>query len=186
MNARLYRSEDDRMVAGVCGGLADYFEVDATLVRAVFVILAFLNGAGLLIYLALAIVVPRHGVPSQDTQAILRENVEELGKTAKKVAEDVQKAIAGGEADSRGDEAEAGADDAAEEDADSEAEAAAPAERPRAPRQRGAIAGLILVGLGLVFLGQNLGLLRWWDWSLFWPLVLIVMGAALLWRRIQG
>lgn len=186
MSAQLYRSEDDRMLAGVCGGLAEYFEVDSTLVRIAFVILALLNGVGLLIYLALAIVVPRHGVAVQDSQAILRENGEELGEMAKKVAQDVQKAIAGGEDDPPAEEPEAGEDESAEEDAVSEAEASAPAEAPRAPRQRGAIAGLILVGLGLVFLAQNLGLLRWWDWSLFWPLVLIVMGAALLWRRIQG
>ncbi|MFQ5946344.1 MAG: PspC domain-containing protein [Anaerolineae bacterium] len=186
MSVRLYRSEDDRMLAGVCGGLADYFEIDATLVRAVFVILALLNGVGLLIYLALAIVVPRQGVASEDPQAILRENVEELGETAKQVAQDVQQAIAGGESDSPGEESDAGADEPAREDAASEAEAAVPTEASRAPRQRGAMAGLILVGLGLVFLGQNLGLLRWWDWSLFWPLVLIVVGAALLWQRIRG
>lgn len=55
---RLYRSETDRQIAGVCGGLADYFEVDPTLIRILFVALVFLGGPGLLIYIILWIAVP--------------------------------------------------------------------------------------------------------------------------------
>ena len=46
-NQKLYRSLSDRMIAGVCGGLAKYFNVDATLVRLVFLLLFFLGGSGL-------------------------------------------------------------------------------------------------------------------------------------------
>jgi len=46
------------MLAGVCGGLAQYFNIDPTLVRVLFVVLAVLGGSGLLIYLVLWIVVP--------------------------------------------------------------------------------------------------------------------------------
>jgi phage shock protein C len=55
---KLYRSRTDRKLAGVCGGLAEYFNIDATLVRVLFVVLAVLGGSGLLLYLALWIVVP--------------------------------------------------------------------------------------------------------------------------------
>jgi phage shock protein C len=55
---RLYRSRSNRMLAGVCGGLAQYFNIDPTLVRVLFVVLAVLGGSGLLIYLVLWIVVP--------------------------------------------------------------------------------------------------------------------------------
>jgi phage shock protein C len=55
---RLYRSRTDRKLAGVCGGLAQYFNTDATLMRVLFVVLALLGGPGLLIYLVLWIVVP--------------------------------------------------------------------------------------------------------------------------------
>jgi phage shock protein C len=55
---KLYRSRDNRMLAGVCGGLAEYFNVDATLIRVLFVVLTVLGGAGPLIYLAMWIVVP--------------------------------------------------------------------------------------------------------------------------------
>jgi phage shock protein C len=55
---KLYRSQADRKLAGVCGGLAEYFNVDVTLVRILFVVLAVCGGAGLLLYLAMWILVP--------------------------------------------------------------------------------------------------------------------------------
>lgn len=55
---RLTRSNTDRMIAGVCGGLARQLDIDTTWVRLIFVLLAFAGGSGLLIYLVLAIVMP--------------------------------------------------------------------------------------------------------------------------------
>ena len=51
----LYRS-NNKMILGVCGGLAEYFNLDPALVRLAFVLLTFLGGPGLLLYLALAAV----------------------------------------------------------------------------------------------------------------------------------
>jgi len=55
---KLYRSRTNRQVAGVCGGLAQYFHTDATLIRVLFVVLALLGGPGLVIYLLMWILVP--------------------------------------------------------------------------------------------------------------------------------
>jgi phage shock protein C len=56
---RLYRSTEERMFAGVCGGIAEYLDVDPTLVRLFFVALTLLSGGqGLLIYIVLMLVVP--------------------------------------------------------------------------------------------------------------------------------
>ncbi|KXS43572.1 MAG: phage shock protein PspC [Methanolobus sp. T82-4] len=57
---KLYRSSDDRMIAGVCGGMAEYFDVKPSLVRIVFVIFTLVTGifVGGLLYLLLAILVP--------------------------------------------------------------------------------------------------------------------------------
>jgi phage shock protein C len=55
---KLYRSKTDRKLAGVCGGLAEYFNLDATLIRVLFIVLAVLGGSGLVIYLAMWIIVP--------------------------------------------------------------------------------------------------------------------------------
>ena len=56
---KLYRSKTNRKLAGVCGGLARYFNVDATLIRVLFVLLAVLGGSGLVLYLAMWIIVPK-------------------------------------------------------------------------------------------------------------------------------
>jgi phage shock protein C len=55
---KLYRSRTNRQVAGVCGGLAEYFNLDATLIRVLFVVLAVLGGSGIVLYVALWIIVP--------------------------------------------------------------------------------------------------------------------------------
>jgi phage shock protein C len=56
---KLYRSRTDRKLAGVCGGLAQYFNLDATLIRVLFVALAVFGGSGLVIYLVMWIIVPK-------------------------------------------------------------------------------------------------------------------------------
>ena len=55
---KLYRSRTHRMLAGVCGGLAEYFNVDPTLVRVAFLVLTALGGAGVLVYLGMWVIVP--------------------------------------------------------------------------------------------------------------------------------
>jgi phage shock protein PspC (stress-responsive transcriptional regulator) len=57
----LRRSYTDRMVAGVAGGLAHYFGVDATIVRIAFVVLTIFGGAGIPIYLACLLLIPEEG-----------------------------------------------------------------------------------------------------------------------------
>lgn len=54
----LYRSRTDRKLAGVCGGLAQYLNVDPTIVRVLFIALTVLGGAGVVLYLAMWILVP--------------------------------------------------------------------------------------------------------------------------------
>jgi phage shock protein PspC (stress-responsive transcriptional regulator) len=63
---RLTRSRDDRVIAGVCGGLGEYFGVDAVLIRIAALVLVFAGGAGLLLYAIGWIAMPEHpetGVP---------------------------------------------------------------------------------------------------------------------------
>jgi phage shock protein C len=55
---RLYRSANDKVIAGVCGGLAQYFNIDPALVRLAFVVFALAGGASVLLYIVLAIAVP--------------------------------------------------------------------------------------------------------------------------------
>jgi phage shock protein PspC (stress-responsive transcriptional regulator) len=63
---RLYQSRDERMIAGVCGGIAEYFGIDPVIVRVIAVALVFAGGAGLLAYLAAWLLVPDEGTdPSE-------------------------------------------------------------------------------------------------------------------------
>jgi phage shock protein C len=55
---RLYKSRSDKMLNGVCGGIAEYFQVDSTLVRLGFLFLIFLGGLGLLLYVIAMLIVP--------------------------------------------------------------------------------------------------------------------------------
>lgn len=66
MNTIFYRSESDRMLGGVCGGLGTYLGVDTTLVRLFFVILFFGSGIGILAYLALWIIAPSESSIDKD------------------------------------------------------------------------------------------------------------------------
>jgi phage shock protein C len=60
---KLYRSNRDKMVAGVCGGLAEYFNVDSSLIRLLWVLLIIFGGSGLLLYIIGWVVIPeREGV----------------------------------------------------------------------------------------------------------------------------
>lgn len=55
---KLYRSRDNRMIAGVCGGLGRYFEIDPTIIRLIVVLLFFFNFTTLFLYLIAWIVIP--------------------------------------------------------------------------------------------------------------------------------
>lgn len=55
---RLYRSESDKMIAGVCGGIADYFGVDSSLVRILFITITLFGGGGIIIYVLLWAFIP--------------------------------------------------------------------------------------------------------------------------------
>jgi phage shock protein C len=58
MTKRLQRSRTERMIAGVCGGVAEYFDVDPTLVRLIWVAITVMAGAGILLYLIMWVVMP--------------------------------------------------------------------------------------------------------------------------------
>lgn len=58
MNKKLYRSKKDRMLCGVAGGVANYFDQDPSIVRLAFVLLTLFSGAGLILYIVACIIVP--------------------------------------------------------------------------------------------------------------------------------
>jgi phage shock protein C len=58
MNRKLYRSTDGQMIAGVCAGLGKYLDMDPTVIRVLFALLAAFGGGGILLYIVLMLVMP--------------------------------------------------------------------------------------------------------------------------------
>ena len=55
---RLYKSRNNKMICGVCAGIADYFNIDSSIVRVLWAVLALAAGTGVLAYIACAIILP--------------------------------------------------------------------------------------------------------------------------------
>lgn len=90
---RLVRSRTDRLIFGVCGGLGQYLGVDSNLVRLAFVVLTLFSGAGILLYLALALIMPAEGAAEIPPREALRENLRELRESAVELGREVRGAI---------------------------------------------------------------------------------------------
>ena len=59
MNKRLYKSNENKMVDGICGGIAEYFGIDPTLARLAWGLLCAMGGSGFVAYIVAAIIIPR-------------------------------------------------------------------------------------------------------------------------------
>lgn len=62
MKKKLYKSNTDKKLCGVCGGIAEYFDVDPTIIRLVWVIFTLAGGSGLIAYIIAAIIMPDSNV----------------------------------------------------------------------------------------------------------------------------
>ncbi|HSD84111.1 MAG TPA: PspC domain-containing protein [Anaerolineae bacterium] len=152
---RLYRSTSDRMIAGVCGGLGKYFNVDATIVRAIFLLLLFMGGGGIPLYLVLWIIIPDEQRLDASLNEVMRANTQELAQSARDFGQSMREAVG-----------------------PSSGEAVQPASR-NGP----VIFAVVLIFLGVWFLLQNLLHI---DLGQLWPVILIIIGLALLlpaWRK---
>ncbi|MHC1716838.1 MAG: PspC domain-containing protein [Candidatus Dojkabacteria bacterium] len=90
MVKKLYRSEQNKIIGGVCGGLAEYFDIDPSIVRIVFVLSCFTKGFGLLLYLIFWIVLPTYSSLEKDSSQIMEENKEEIKEKVVKAAKDIK------------------------------------------------------------------------------------------------
>ena len=95
MTTVLYRSESDRMLGGVCGGLGNYLGVDTTLVRLFFVILFFGSGIGVLAYLALWIIAPSEESLNKDLtwKESFQDTTENFSERAQNVGQEFTAAM---------------------------------------------------------------------------------------------
>lgn len=153
MNDRLYRSRDDRMLAGVAGGLAEMWDADPSLVRLVWALLAiFTGGIALVVYIVMAIVVPE----ADGSQPIPAAGGADVPPTpdwrAQRAAERAQAREA--------------------------RRAARRAGRGGGSHSGGLIVGALLILLGVWFLVREY--LPSFDTEWFWPLALVLFGVVIL------
>lgn len=149
MAKRLYRSRKDSVIAGVCGGIADYFDIDLTLVRIVAVISILINGIGLIAYIIGWIFIPQNPEPLREEKTGEKKGkVETIKEKAENVAREIGKEIRG---DSGKDEHR---------------------------KNSRLVGGLILICLGLLFLGSNF--FPWFGFAKLWPVILVVLGVVIL------
>ena len=160
MYKKLYRSRKDKMLGGVAGGLAEYFDIDPTLVRIAFVITLFLGGTGVLAYLILWIVVPEEPYIFQTP-----------GPGSGQQKTEGQTTDAGTGQQPAGDQPQGGSP---QEDAFKAYQEAAEMHKQR----RRNLFGWILVIIGALFLAQNF--IPHFCIGSYWPLILIAIGGALL------
>jgi len=151
---RLYRSRTDRVFWGVCGGLAKYLDMDPTIIRIAMVLLALANGIGILAYLIMAILIPAEGSRVAGLKERVRENVEEIKKTATELGQEIGSTFGKHEAEAE--------------------------DQARIRRRRRNVIGIILILLGLVFLSANFNLFWWFNWGKLWPLIIVVVGVLLI------
>ncbi|KOF55642.1 phage-shock protein [Clostridium sp. DMHC 10] len=60
MTKKLYLSNDDKKICGVCGGIAEYFDVDSTIVRVLWILFIMAGGSGIIGYIICALVIPKN------------------------------------------------------------------------------------------------------------------------------
>ena len=87
MKKKLTKSQKNRMIAGVFGGVAEYFKIDPTIVRLIFVVFALLKGAGILLYLIAAIVIPSQDFDDEDIDNMKSANCNENDSHGKESSE---------------------------------------------------------------------------------------------------
>ena len=74
MAKKLYRSRKDSMIGGVCGGIGEYFDIDSTLVRLLAILIVFLGGVGVIVYIIAWIIIP------QNPEQTIDNNEETIGE----------------------------------------------------------------------------------------------------------
>lgn len=107
MARRFEKSGKNKILFGVAGGVAEYFKVDPVIVRVIFILAAFASGVGVLVYLLLALIMPKAGTPVREPLAVLKENLKAAPQEATEAGRRVVQVLRGAAGPERsGDQAE--------------------------------------------------------------------------------
>ncbi len=151
MKKKLYRSTKERIIAGVCGGIAEYFDVDPTLIRLLWILIVLLGGVGIIAYIIASIIIPKNPEEVAEAEGAT-EGKEDIGEKVKKGAKEV--------IDEVKERFESGGS------------------LPETERNRRILGGIIIIVIGLIFLLNSF--FPWFGWGGLWPLVLIALGIIII------
>lgn len=184
---RIYRGTD-RMIGGVCSGLAEALHLDPIWVRLAFVILAFAQGLGVVLYVVLLVIMPERGAD----RPAGRNAFDSMANDIKRAWAELQRQFGGRPPAASPVDATA-VPTSPPTAADPGATASPPGTQvvPPAPPStlvrpgpynQSLVLGVILVLVGLAFLAANTGFVTW---SEIWPIAVIVIGVVLLARTLE-
>lgn len=149
MDRQLLRSRTNRVIVGVCGGIAEYFKMDPTLVRIIWAAISLVYGTGVIAYIIAAIIMPENKGGSYEPYRT--ENGGNLHQDSFDTGSDDWKA-----------------DDEWKQQSGVD------------PNRSRNIVGIILIILGVLFLGRQL--FSWLDMKVILPLAFIVIGGLIIFR----
>ncbi|MGQ9547891.1 MAG: PspC domain-containing protein [Roseiflexus sp.] len=193
MQSRLMRSRRDAVIAGVCGGLGTYFNVDPVIVRLIFVLVTLTSGIGFVLYPVLWLIMPK---APPDTPYAFSDAARQTGNDGAVFARQMSET----QYARQGEHGEAAAPFSSRgtmfADAPPEPPSTGqtidlrldPSMSPSSPqfvpapaprRRRLNWAGILLIGLGLIFLAEQFGI----DTDIVFPLLMIVVGGLLIFRN---
>jgi phage shock protein C len=176
-NQGLYRS-NNRILGGVCAGLAEGFHIDPLWVRIAFVVLLFLQGVGLFLYVVLWLVMPERLEGGGH-----RTGFDAMSADLRRVWAEFQHQVGGAPVPSS-----TAPPSTSTPTATASPDPQAPAPAPTGPRPQSVwqnqpvVFGVILVVIGLTLLASNMGII---NWSVVWPAALITVGIVILVRNLE-
>jgi len=148
------------MIWGVCGGLAKYFDMDPTIVRVITVLSIFFGSLGIWAYIILAILVPLEDSKTTEPKDTIKENVEEIKEATSELGRELRSTLAG--------------------------EGGGTEETAKIRHRRRNTLGIILIVLGVLFLLGSFNLFWWFRWGTLWPLILVAIGALIIFSTRRG
>ncbi|HXY74338.1 MAG TPA: PspC domain-containing protein [Dehalococcoidales bacterium] len=152
MEKKLYRSRTDRMLLGVCGGLAKYFGMDSSIMRIISVLLTIATaGFGILVYLFMVIIVPLEGSQKSEPRDVVKENAEDIKTSAEEFAKKVEATFSAKDGESGSD----------------------------VHFRRRYLLGIGVIVVGVIILLGVLGVYHI-VWGVIWPVILIAVGVLIL------
>lgn len=165
MTKRLYRSKRERILGGVCGGMAEYFDVDPTLVRLFWILLIFAGGVSILAYVIAWIIIPEVPVPGKGGGVRTNAASSSETQTGEPSATALPETPAGmsGEGGERG---------------------GAPPARKTPDDSRQKLMGVILILIGSFFFIDRL--FPRWNPLHYWPAWLILLGGYLIYQGTRA